>query len=95
MQRRGRRTNNAVCSCGAPAHVKVIVSMYPLGVVDRALKSSLAFGVCEDCLRARPTGATPKLRTAISAAYFQAASKIELPSVTYSTETKRLGALNL
>ncbi len=94
MRHRGRSAVNTTCSCGAPALAKVIVSLYPLGVIERTLKSSTAFGVCRDCLRARPTGATPKLRTAISAAYYQAASKIELPSVS-PTEKKRLGALNL
>jgi hypothetical protein len=83
-KKRGRKAANTVCSCGQPATHKAFVAMYSIGVPtghstgSRITKSSTAFGVCGDCIGRKPSGEMPKLRTALSHAYTEAAGKISL-----------------
>jgi hypothetical protein len=73
--RTGKAASNTTCQCGKLADYKVMVSAYPLRVKPRPTKSGTTFGVCKKCLQLTPSGANPKLRTALSQAYVEIGPK--------------------
>lgn len=76
MSRPNQFSQKNNCACGKLARFKVMVVMYPLGVVPRFTKSAPAIPICETCIQPVAKKVNSRTQLAIASGFAKASEKV-------------------